>query len=234
MRGLSERVRVLEDHLDLPAVRLERVARRARDVLARGTRSLPSVAFSSRSSVRPTVVLPQPDSPTRPSVSPREDVEREAVDRAHDRAARRERLQARRDFEIRLQPAHAHDRLRAVDRSSSTGGSSDARASPSPSAPTCAISSARTQAEKWPGSTSTSGGGATSRLGHLREAARREAAARRRLEQIRRHAFDRLELQPARPVEARHRAQQARGIGMQRLREELARRALLGHASPRT
>ena len=32
---------------------------------------------------RPTVVLPQPDSPTSPSVSPRASVERDAVDGAH-------------------------------------------------------------------------------------------------------------------------------------------------------
>jgi hypothetical protein len=31
----------------------------------------PAVGSSSRSNVRPTVVLPQPDSPTSPTVSPR-------------------------------------------------------------------------------------------------------------------------------------------------------------------
>ena len=44
---------------------------------------VPAVGSMSRSSSRPTVVLPQPDSPTRPSVSPRRTDEVDAVDGAH-------------------------------------------------------------------------------------------------------------------------------------------------------
>ena len=48
----------------------------------------PAVGSSSLMSVRPSVVLPQPDSPTRPSVSPCSTRQVDAVDRAHrpDRA----------------------------------------------------------------------------------------------------------------------------------------------------
>ena len=44
--------------------------RQVRDVAALEDRSCPPVGSSSRVSSRPVVVLPQPDSPTRPSVSP--------------------------------------------------------------------------------------------------------------------------------------------------------------------
>ena len=44
-------------------------------------RIVPAVGSMSRSSSRPTVVLPQPDSPTSPRVSPRADVEADAIDR---------------------------------------------------------------------------------------------------------------------------------------------------------
>ncbi len=44
---------------------------------------LPSVGSVSLMIVRPSVVLPQPDSPTTPSVSPRQDAEVDAVDSAN-------------------------------------------------------------------------------------------------------------------------------------------------------
>ena len=52
-------------------------------------RALPLVGGSSRISTCASVDLPQPDSPTTPSVSPLLQVERDAVDRAHlpDRCA---------------------------------------------------------------------------------------------------------------------------------------------------
>ena len=69
---IERAVRVLEDHLDAPAQRAQRSPRRAcvevdavEQDLAR--RSAARAAGCSG----PIVVLPQPDSPTRPSVSPR-------------------------------------------------------------------------------------------------------------------------------------------------------------------
>ena len=47
---------------------------------------LPALGVSRPSSARASVDLPQPDSPTRPSVSPRRQVEVDAVDGAHERA----------------------------------------------------------------------------------------------------------------------------------------------------
>ena len=44
---------------------------------------LPLVGSTSRSTLRATVDLPQPDSPTSPSVSPVADREADAVDRMH-------------------------------------------------------------------------------------------------------------------------------------------------------
>ena len=58
-------------------------ARELRDVAAVEARSRRAVGSSRRSSRRAVVDLPQPDSPTRPSVSPGCDVEGDAVHRAH-------------------------------------------------------------------------------------------------------------------------------------------------------
>ena len=58
---------------------------------------------------RPTVVLPQPDSPTSPSVSPRSSVERHAVDGAH--LARLARKHAAEDREPDVQVLNFENRL---------------------------------------------------------------------------------------------------------------------------
>ena len=55
------------------------------DMLTPSKRISPAVGSSSRRTARPTVVLPQPDSPTSPSVSPGMDLERDVVDGAHRR-----------------------------------------------------------------------------------------------------------------------------------------------------
>ena len=55
------------------------------DVLRRRTSTSPEVGSISRRMQRPVVDLPQPDSPTRPSVSPAVEVEADAVDRMHAR-----------------------------------------------------------------------------------------------------------------------------------------------------
>ena len=81
--------RVLEDHLHL-APRSGRSSRCAevRDVVAVEADRCPSVGSSSRMSVRDSVVLPQPDSPTSPSVSPCARRERHVVDRVDVPAVR--------------------------------------------------------------------------------------------------------------------------------------------------
>ena len=68
---IERRVRVLEDDLHPLPVRLERLALQRWRCRRRRRRSRPTVGSISRSRSRPTVVLPQPDSPTSPSVSPR-------------------------------------------------------------------------------------------------------------------------------------------------------------------
>ena len=58
-------------------------ARQRRQFADPRTRSVPPVGSISRSRQRPSVVLPQPDSPTSPSVSPFSIVKADAVDRLH-------------------------------------------------------------------------------------------------------------------------------------------------------
>ena len=82
----------------------------------------PPVGSSSRMMVRPVVDLPQPDSPTMATVSPRSTLERDAVDGLDlaDHPAQRPAL----DGEVLLQAAHLQQR--AFGR---LAGSSDVRAS---------------------------------------------------------------------------------------------------------
>ena len=58
------------------------------DVARRRTSTAPAVGSTSRSTSRATVDLPEPLSPTSPSVSPARDREVDAVDRAHARRSR--------------------------------------------------------------------------------------------------------------------------------------------------
>ena len=82
-------VRVLEDHLHLAPERAQLPPRERRDVGAVEESRVPLVGSCSRTSSRPSVDLPQPDSPTMPSVSPRSHLERDAVDGVHELAGRR-------------------------------------------------------------------------------------------------------------------------------------------------
>ena len=69
MRGLSAPIRVLEN--DLHGAGASRSASRPRRVMSSPSNTIwPAVGSISRISSRPSVDLPQPDSPTRPSVSP--------------------------------------------------------------------------------------------------------------------------------------------------------------------
>ena len=63
-------VGILEHHLQVPAGSAQRAHRRAEDSLARQVRSVPQSGFSTPTISLPSVVLPHPDSPTSPSVSP--------------------------------------------------------------------------------------------------------------------------------------------------------------------
>ena len=66
---VQRRVRILEDDLDVAADGTHR--RRLSVVISRPSKTiLPAVGSSSLMIVRPSVVLPQPDSPTMPTVSP--------------------------------------------------------------------------------------------------------------------------------------------------------------------
>ena len=79
-------VGVLEHHLHAPAQRPDLRGDRLRDVLRPRSGSSPRRACGCGRSAAPRVDLPQPDSPTRPTVSPRRDVEVDAVDGVHDSA----------------------------------------------------------------------------------------------------------------------------------------------------
>ena len=86
---------------------------------------VPDVGSMSRSSSRPTVVLPQPDSPTSPSVSPRRISNDDAVDGLHltdgplqDAAPHREVLHEVADLDERYD---ARRRRRAADEPAPTG-----------------------------------------------------------------------------------------------------------------
>ena len=85
----------------------------------------PAVGSIRRSTQRPVVLLPQPDSPTRPSVSPGGQLEADAVDRMHvvDHAAQqpaadREVLLQVLDLQQRRDAHLAPKALRAVPRGS--------------------------------------------------------------------------------------------------------------------
>ena len=130
MRGLSEPIRVLEDDLHRRGVSAAaRSASSARDVAAVEAGSSPAVGSIRRTSRRPSVDLPQPDSPTSPSVSPGAMSRRHAVDRAHRAAVcRRSECAARgrgsacsrpaasSERRSRCRPAHRHGCRRRRDR----------------------------------------------------------------------------------------------------------------------
>ena len=76
---------------------------------------VPAVGSSSRMSTRPTVDLPDPDSPTSPSVPPVLDDEVDAVDRAH--VADGAPQDAAVDREVLDQAASLDDRASTLARS---------------------------------------------------------------------------------------------------------------------
>ena len=70
IRGFSERMRILKDDLHVAASFAQPPARNAEHVLAAEPHRSPEVGSINRMRQRPVVVLPLPDSPTRPNVSP--------------------------------------------------------------------------------------------------------------------------------------------------------------------
>ena len=90
---VERRVRILEDHLHLAPQRAQRAPDELRDVAAVEQDACPSVSSCSRTRQRPSVDLPQPDSPTRPRVSPARTSSETLVDGLD---ARRPRAAARR------------------------------------------------------------------------------------------------------------------------------------------
>ena len=95
-RGLSEAIGVLEDHLDpLGARRPQRLRCERPPKSTSADRDRARVGLDRGACTqRPTVDLPEPDSPTRPSVSPRLIVESDILGRA-DGAAAAEQAAAR-------------------------------------------------------------------------------------------------------------------------------------------
>ena len=173
-----------------------------RDVGAVEARCVPAVGSSSRSSVRPSVDLPQPDSPTRPSVSPAATSRSTAVDRAHrGRLAAADRPPA---------PAKCFGR----GRSTATQRLAHARAS----------SGKRQRTQRRARAGSSAGSSARHcvlrRAGSDRRTGSRPAA---RCSAGTMPGISAAARSHRRVVERRHRAQQARGVGVARRREQRRR-----------
>ena len=167
----------------------------------------PAVGRSSRRMQRPVVVLPQPLSPTRPSVSPRRDGEVDAVDRLHlaDLARADDALG---DREMHAQAAAPRAAALRLDR---------AFMPRAPAAP-ADLGGCGSRRRDGPRSPAGSSGGCASRAAVDGEAAARpEGAAAVEPRQVGRLALDRIEPRLARPVEPRHRAQQRHRVGMARV-----------------
>ena len=80
---VQARVRILKDDLQAAAVGTHARARTAARDPTPSNRTSPAVGSISFSTQRPIVLLPEPDSPTRPSTSPCRDLEADVVDGAH-------------------------------------------------------------------------------------------------------------------------------------------------------
>ena len=153
---------------------------------------------------RPVVVLPQPDSPTRPSVSPRRRVKL-TPSTARISPACRPRSP--------LRTGKCLTRSRTSRMTSvlgrSLGSLGRARRSPAPSAGRARpLPSRRSRAGRSP--IGSSGGRSRAQRSTAERAAGQERAARRQAREVGRLALDGVEPGAARLVQARDRAQQAR------------------------
>ena len=179
----------------------------------------PPVGSSSRRISRPTVVLPQPDSPTSPSVSPGIDVEADILDRAH-RAARAAQPAAH--LEMLGQIAHRQQRRRRSWRTVCVEPAPAAAQASLPSAISAVAVAARQAAGV--GRSNAAARCRRSRCWNGQRGAKRQPGGG--VGAIGRQAFDGFELAAARPVEPRHRAQQPHRIGMARAVEHVVGVAL--------
>ena len=195
-------VGVLEDDLRIAAEGAQLIAHRARARSRPSKRTVPASGSISRSTSRLTVDLPQPDSPTSASVLPASTLKL-TPSTALTKAVGRPNTE--RVGDEMLDQAFDLEQ-RGHDTSLSSG--------------------ALMQREAWPGLTHRE----RRRRGDAdvadERAARGETAAGRRIGHVRHHAFDGGEMRGA-AVEPRDRAEQADGVGMLRIGEELVdRRAL--------
>ena len=156
----------------------------------------PAVGSSSFSTLRPIVLLPEPDSPTRPSASPLR------ISKLTSSTARTGRSLGPKYF---LRP-----------RTASMAGV-DARGD------RAHVTAHRRQRERCPSATSASGGIAGVAFGAAERTARRERAARRRIERARDLAGDRVQAPRRRCAFVVERA--PRQAGEQAARVRMARRA---------
>ena len=154
----------------------------------------PAVGRSSRRMQRPVVVLPQPLSPTRPSVSPR------LMSKSTPSTAFTSPILRVSTMPSEIGKCMARPRTSSSGRSASRSGAFMRRR------PGWTASSAlRKHAERCPGSpTAANGGRAAAQLLDGKTAARPEGAAAIEPRQVGRLAVDRIESRPARLVETRH------------------------------
>ena len=164
----------------------------------------PAVGRSSRRMQRPVVVLPQPLSPTSPSVSPRRTV-KSMPSTAFTSPTSAARDDALGDREVHAQPLHLEQRrgrsrscrrsgLAARPRGCGSRRPDGRRRLPAPAAAAPAAHASTAKRQRG-----------------------RNAQPRVEPRQIGRLAFDRIEPLLARPVQPRHRAQQRHRVGMARV-----------------
>ena len=212
---------------------------------AASVRSVPSNVHRARRSARgscmialPVVDLPQPDSPTRPSVSPAHHVEADVRDRVHLQAGAPDRELDDEVLDAQQRPRRRSRRcavpLPAI-RPPSRARDDGAACAAAPACPAAVSPAARLRVERvlsrpsvptgkkhrntWPGVVAVRERRLLGEALRLRvRAARRELAAGRRVDEVGRAAADRVEPGVARLRELRDRLQQRLGVRMPHLR----------------
>ena len=233
---IERRERILEDDLHLAAQLPQSRARRARATSMPSNSTRPDVGSMRRRITRPVVDLPHPDSPTRPSVSPGIDVERDAVHGAHraGRAAEHAAL----DREVLGEVADGEQRLARRRRRAA---SRHARVV----APRCAASGAmrmlRDARAPRRGGSATCGRRRSDRAADARVAQRSHAYGHRSWKRqpvghvVGGGTVPGIVASRSRScADARHRAEQPFGVRMMRAREQLGRRRFLDDLAART
>ena len=231
-RRVQRGVGVLEHHLDVaPDARAAGggSARRCPVPLEDG--SSPSVAGTRPSSARPSVDLPLPLSPTRPTTSPRPQRQVDAVDRldgagvaARTGARTRCRAGSKCTDRSRMSTTVSVRWRRRSQASSATAELLLLRVARSRRAGSASSGPASQHSTRPPPVRSMSTGFVVGADVHRVRAPRVEAAARRRVDQVRRRAGDEVE---ARRAQRDRRAQQLAGVGVLRVAEDVATVALL-------